>query len=226
MYLKTLRALDGILFSLFAILVISIHPGLGKNTFGQFHLICCLPFLTLAWFVFQLPGSFDNTTRWRTYTMRARISAVIAAGLSPFIMWWSAYQNSIYLSVNFVIAMIAFISIILNLNMLLHELAAHNSNQILEYETRMNRFFIIYFLLIPFIALSKIALINLILTQTYSHSLMDFIDSVQAMSSLASNVLMIIKYVTLIPILFLFSLLFRSRFALTKHYEALNMDSA
>ena len=104
---RIIRALDGILFCLFALAFLALWPTAGRDLLGQHDMICVLPVFVLAWCALGIPGEFEGLPPWPGQVRRLRASVLCSAGLSPFLVWWLRRTGDNYLLTNALLDLLA-----------------------------------------------------------------------------------------------------------------------
>ncbi len=150
--LQIIRRLDSLLFVFAAIIIIIVHPSIGRNELGQFDIFCMVPCIFLGWLCYQIPLNFENIPQWKLTVFSLRFFAVTLMIQSPFVVWWIPMPNNVYFFINAQIALCCGISFLFYLTKLVLELAKHTDAKSLAIEAKIAKTIIFYFILIPFIS--------------------------------------------------------------------------
>ncbi len=150
--LQIIRRLDSLLFIFAAIIIIIVHPSVGRNELGQFDIFCTIPHVFLGWVCYQFPLNFENIPHWKRTVFNLRFFAAALMIQSPFVVWWISIPNNVYLFVNAQLAICCGISFLLYLTKLILELANHYGEKSLAVKAKIAKTIIFYFMLIPFVS--------------------------------------------------------------------------
>ncbi len=218
--IRTIRALDGILYSLLALLALLLHPTVGRDPLGGIDLFCAIPAFTLAWFCLGLPAAMLAESKWQHGVHRLRLSALAFAGLAPFAVWWLRRPASNYLVVNFLLCALAGACVAFFLTVVCGQLSRELGRSHLAWESRLARGIVFWGLIVVgFGGITLVLLISLIFFKDHTpgRSLASFLGLAgrlrlgnQAHSRLPA---IAAAFVAIAPVVFLVSLVVRLRFA-------------
>ncbi len=161
--LKTVRALDGILYSVIALVIMMLHPSLGRDLLDNLDILCVLPVFALAGFCCCVPampppglepspGPPDRPSLggggWEASVLKLRISALVFAGLSPFAIWWLRRPADNYLLINFVLCLLGSVGCFFFLSLLSRALCRFAGHATLEWEAKLTKNLVFWLLLV------------------------------------------------------------------------------
>ncbi len=150
---QLIRALDGIAYSTVALAVVIAHPMLGRTPLGDLANLHLLPLLALAVSTFAVPTELlPGSDKWRANVWRLRLAVTLTFGLAPFVSWWLRAPDNAYLIAAGALALFAGVWYLLELATMVHELCAHCHEPRLTLESRVARVLVLYFVLIPTVA--------------------------------------------------------------------------
>ena len=211
MLLRVLRSFDGIIYAISAMVVLFLHPSFGRNELGNPDILCILPVIVVGWFSHRLPTTIPDIKNWNKVVLNLRLFTTTFICLFPFSIWRYTAPNNAYFLVNSQLAVVVGIILLIQLNALTFELACYTRNRWIKWGARTAKFLIIYFVLVPFLALTTTYFID-----SYIYSITEFDD----FYSLISYLPFWLRFCISIPVGLCIVLLFRIRYVLTKHFEA------
>ena len=212
MFLRLIRALDGILAGIAFLTLLTLFPTLTGKSIGSAHVFFTLGAAWVAWCANRLPIEFRGLPNWRRHVVYLRWASMAAFGLSPFVHWWLRAPEGFYLFINAVICIIAAIIVLFQLNFIVFELARLASHGGLEIEARMARHAALY--------VSLVCLLAVILVAAALGGRGVGLDTFLLMRSLPIPVL----YVPLLPVVLTMTLVARIRQPLEEMFHAVAQD--
>lgn len=142
------RGLDGVFYSLVALLALLLYPAVGRNFLGDYDIFCVLPVCTAAWFCLRLPRRFAPVPGWAATVTRLRVSVMLLAALSPLTIWWLEHPGDVHLLVNFLLSQLAYGATLFYLAQLCMGLCATIGHDRLRQESRWARHMAFWLLLV------------------------------------------------------------------------------
>jgi hypothetical protein len=134
---RLVRGLSALFWGLPVALIVCI----GTAGFGWFRVYGVVPPLaTTALLIFGLwqLDSFQKQERpWRNALDRARLFALINAGLSPFLFWWNQQPQVLLFNISVAVLVLSAWLFLMSLNTVLVRLGAMLPDQTLRHETRV-----------------------------------------------------------------------------------------
>ncbi len=208
--LQIIRSLDSLLFTFAVIVLIIIHPSIGKNELGQLDIFCIVPCSFIGWVCYQFPPKFKNITQWGPTVFNLRFVAVTLIFLSPFVFWWVLTPNNVYFFINTQLAICSGIAFLLFLTKIILELARVTDAKSLVIEAKIVKTVIFYFSLVPFISF------------TVSLVLDDYIAAINTYNDfyfIFTQFSHWFQWIFTLPIIICMHLIFRMRVILTNNYS-------
>lgn len=144
--------LDGIVYGIVATVLIVCYPRLGNTLLGDLGNVHMIPVLgvVIATLALDVPPVWCDKHHGDAWCLK--IAALTMLGLSPFVSWWLRTDDNFYLLVAAGGALYAGIWYLLELTELLRAILHFHEKKNLEYQAKLARFFLLFFLLTPTLA--------------------------------------------------------------------------
>ena len=208
--LRVLRSFDGIVYAISAMILLFLHPSFGRNELGNPDILCILPFMFIGWFSHRLPITISDIKNWNKIVLSLRLFATAFICLFPFTIWRYTAPGNSYFLINSQLAIIVGMGFLIQFNTLIFELACYTEDKLVKLGSRTVKFLIIYFLLVPFLALTTTYYMD-----SYIYSLTDFDDFYRLLSYLPFWLRLCIW----VPLGLFLLLVYRMRLVLTNQFE-------
>lgn len=131
------RGLSALFWGLPFALVVCVETG-RTDWFRTFGIMPPLIVTGLLFYGLWLIGDFQKQERpWRNALDRAKLSALVNFGLSPFLYWWGRLPDNPFFAIAVGVLMLSSLLFLFNLNFVLLRLGAMLPDETLRHETRL-----------------------------------------------------------------------------------------
>lgn len=133
---RLVRGLSALFWGLPLTLVASVGTAM-TDWFGGLGILPPLVAYLLLLFGLWQMGSFQRQERiWRMALHRARVLALIGAGLSPYLYWWNQVPSNLFFTGMLLLGAATGLILLISLNLVIRRLGAMLPDETLRHETR------------------------------------------------------------------------------------------
>ena len=216
---RAIRVIDGIFFWLF-FMVILVFFRLSFDLSGGVRYVMLLPVAGLAWYCLTIPAGLLTSPKWRLAVMRLKASALLFAGCSPMVILWSRNLENFYLYINVAACTFGAAMCMLQLSQIMRELCVAVDAPGLAWETRLTYHMIFWITLVG--TWGCVTGLTVVGSLAGSSAPIDIIRGLHNLQFLpvddigvsARTIWIIVMMFLASPIIFFFSITFRTRLVL------------
>lgn len=215
-YIQLLRSLDGLVISMFAMLVFAIYAVADESVIYRYEFIIVVPIIFFCFFSLSIP-SYEKHPTWNKIRSLLKISTLVVLMTAPFIIFWINDYKSHYLTMNICIFFIASAVTLFCFAILLVKLGRLLSITALELEARVTCYLIFWILMIVG---GVFSLIGILAPNLESMHYIFIIPGLQkGADTLLEFFLFHVRFFFFIPLIFIFSLIFRYRIVISMYLK-------
>lgn len=215
-YFQLLRSLDGLMLSMFAMLVFAIYAVADESVIYRYEFVIIVPILFFCIFSLSIPPCKTHPT-WNKTRAYLKLSTLVVLMTAPFVMFWINDYKNHYLTMNISIFFIASAITLFCFAVLLVYLGRLLGITALELEARVTCYLVFWILMIFG---GVFSLIGIIAPNLEAMHYIFIIPGLQnGAGSLLEFILFHVRFFFFIPIIFIFSLIFRYRIVISMYLK-------